>query len=188
VNIDYHFDFERHHYSVPYQLVGQRIDVRATTTIVEAFHKGRRVASHRRALRPNGFTTERSHRPTSHQRYAEWSPSRLIRWAETIGPDTGAVIAEILRRKPHPEQGFRSCLGIIRLTKRFGSPRVERACRRARTIGSFSYRSIQSILKTRLDQHPLPTNTVNQPPLIHENIRGAQYFDQTEEKGETIDP
>jgi transposase len=140
VNIDYHFDFERHHYSVPYQLVGQRIDVRATTTIVEAFHKGRRVASHRRALRPNGFTTELSHRPKSHQRYSEWSPSRLIRWAETIGPDTAAVIAEILRRKPHPEQGFRSCLGILRLAKRFGSPRVERAGRRARTIGSVSYR------------------------------------------------
>jgi transposase len=181
VNIDYHFEFDFHCYSVPYQLVGHRIDVRATTHIVEAFHKGRRVASHLRSRKRGGFTTDPAHRPASHRRYAEWTPSRLIRWAEKIGPQTAAVVEEILRRKPHPEQGFRSSLGLIRLSKRYGSERLEAACYRARAIASPSYRSVRSILKNGLEQQPLPLITVHTAPIDHENIRGAEYYHAKED-------
>ncbi len=131
VSIDYHIEFARHYYSVPYQLTGKRVDVRATATTVECFYRHRRVASHRRSTRPGHFTTDPTHRPKSHQRYAEWSPSRLIRWAESIGAQTATVVERILHRKPHPEQGFRTCLGILRLAKRHGRDRLEQACGRS---------------------------------------------------------
>ncbi len=182
VNIDYHFEFAAHYYSVPYQLVGHRVDVRATTRIVEAFHKGRRVASHLRSHKRGGFTTDPAHRPASHRRYAEWTPSRLIRWAEKIGPQTAAVVEETLRRLPHPEQGFRSSLGLIRLSKRYGTERLEAACRRARAIASPSYRSVRSILKNGLEQQPLPLLSTEPPtPITHENIRGADYYHAEED-------
>ncbi len=178
VNIDYHVEFDRHFYSVPYPLVGQRVDVRATATMVEIFHRSRRVASHLRSRVRGRFTTDAAHRPEAHRRYLEWTPSRLIRWAEKIGPETAAVVAEVLRRKPHPEQGFRSCLGILRLASRYTAARLELACRRARAIAAPSYRSVESILKNNLESQPLPP-TVQEPlPLIdHENIRGADYYD-----------
>jgi len=179
VNIDYHFEFGGHFYSVPYQLVGKRVDVRATSSIVEAFLNGRRVASHLRSSVRGHFTTTESHRPDSHRRYAQWTPSRLIGWAEKIGPATAAVVKEVLDRKPHPEQGFRSCLGIIRLSKRYGTERVDLACRRALPIGSLSYRSVVSILKNGLDQQSLPTmaQEAETVPLCHENVRGAEYYE-----------
>lgn len=181
VNIDYHLEFERHLYSVPYQLVGQRVDVRATATVVEIFHKGRRVASHLRSSVRGRFTTDAAHRPDAHRRYAEWTPSRLIRWAEKVGPETAALIEEILRRKPHPEQGFRSGLGVLRLVQRYGAPRVESACRRARAIAAPSYRSVQSILKTGLDSQPVappPPSAAASPD--HEHIRGSHYYERKE--------
>ncbi len=180
-NIDYHFEFDFHFYSVPYQLVGKRIDVRATTMIVEAFHKGRRVASHLHSRKRGGFTTDPGHRPDSHRRYAEWTPSRLIRWAEKTGPQTAAVVEEIMRRKPHPEQGFRSTLGLIRLGDRYGTESLEAACRRARAIASPSYRSVRSILKNGLEKQPLLITEPNPTPIDHENIRGADYYKAKEE-------
>lgn len=182
VNIDYHFEFDHHCYSVPHPLVGTRVDVRATTTIVEAFHKGRRVASHLRSHKRGGFTTDPAHRPASHRRYAEWTPSRLIRWAEKIGPQTAVVIEEILRRMPHPEQGFRSSLGLIRLSKRYSTERLEAACQRALAIASPSYRSVRSILKHGLEQQPLPLLTEPEStPTDHENIRGPEYYHAQED-------
>jgi transposase len=183
VNIDYHFEFERHYYSVPHPLIRKRIDVRATSSIVEAFFKGRRVASHPRSSVRGRFTTDPAHMPDSHRRYGDWSPTRLIRWAETIGAETAATVREVLERRPHPEQGFRSSLGILRLATRYGPERLENACRRARTIGSPSYRSVESILKNGLDRiaadHPKPAV----PALLHqhENIRGADYYHTKEE-------
>jgi len=175
VNIDYHVQFEGHFYSVPYQLVQKRVDIRATPTLIEIFHRGRRVASHLRSFRTGGFTTDPAHRPDSHRRYAEWSPSRLIRWAETVGPETRALVQTILESRPHPEQGFRSCLGILRLGTKYSPERLEQAAKRARAIRALSYRSVQSILKTNLDGRPLrvPERDLR---LWHEDIRGSQYY------------
>jgi transposase len=177
VGIDYHVEFDHHFYSVPYTLVGKRVDVRATDTIVECFDRGRRVASHRRSRMRGRFTTEDSHRPKSHQRHGEWTPSRIIRWAETIGPETGAVAKHILTTKPHPEQGYRSCLGLIRLSERYSKERLERACRRARQIRSQSYKSVLSILKTGLDAQELLADPIElRLPLDPEGVRGADYY------------
>lgn len=176
VNIDYHIEFGHHFYSVPYTLVGERVDVRATTFAVEVLHKGRRVASHRRSYHKGGFSTLDEHRPKSHQRYADWTPSRMVRWGESFGPNTAFVVEHVLKTKPHPEQGYRSCLGILRLGKRFGRERLEAACARARAIGSLSYKSVASILKTGLDQKPLTPAAQQELPLNHENIRGPDYY------------
>jgi transposase len=180
VNIDYHIEFARHYYSVPYQLVGQRIDVRATPTTVECFYRHRRIASHPRSTRAGHFTTDPAHRPKAHQRAAEWSPSRLIRWAETLGPHTAALVTTILERKPHPEQGFRTCLGILRLAKRYGAARLEPACQRAQAIGALSYRSLRSMLDAGLECAPLPgvlpSATPPTPVLDHPNLRGPTYY------------
>ena len=182
VNIDYHLEFDHHYYSVPYALVGKRVDVRATATVVEIFRHSRRVASHRRSYVRGGFTTDPAHRPDAHRRYAEWTPSRLIRWAETIGPATAAVVRQILERRPHPEQGFRSCLGILSLARRHDAARVEQACRRARALGATSYRSVKSILQHGLDREPLPAPPAALP-LVHEHIRGPAYYHAPEEEG-----
>ena len=175
VNIDYHVQFDQHFYSVPYQLVHKRVDVRATPRIIEIFHRGRRVASHQRSLRTGGFTTDPAHRPDSHRRYADWSPARLIRWAEKVGPETQALVRTILESKPHPEQGFRSCLGILRLGTTFSPERLEQASKRARAIRAFSYRSVQSILKTNLDGQPVLVPE-RDPRLWHDDIRGSEYY------------
>jgi transposase len=178
VGIDYHVQFDHHYYSVPYQLVGERVDVRATLTVVECIYRGRRVASHRRSFSKGGFVTDPAHMPDSHRRYAEWTPSRMIGWAETIGPHTAAAARHILARLRHPEQGFRSCLGIISLGKKYGNDRLEAACRRARAIGSIRYKTIQSILRTGLDGQPLPSSQSTQPSLglEHDNVRGPDYY------------
>jgi biopolymer transport protein ExbD len=178
VGIDYHVQFDHHYYSVPYQLTGERVEVRATATIVECFSHSRRVASHRRSSLRGKFTTDPSHRPKAHQQYAEWTPSRIIRWAETIGAETGAVAQHILKTKPHPEHGFRSCLGLIRLADKYTKERVENACRRARGIGSPSYTSVKSILATGLDrQAPATTSPELRLPFDHEGVRGAEYYE-----------
>ncbi|MBA7679365.1 IS21 family transposase ISPpu7 [subsurface metagenome] len=181
VNIDYHIEIDRHYYSVPYQLVKEQVDVRLTSTTVEVLFKNRRVASHKRNYRQGGFTTLREHMPKSHQRYLDWSPSRIINWAGHNGPKTKKLITRILDSRPHPEQGFRSCLGIMRLGKRYTPERLEAACARALMIKAFSYKSVESILKRGLDQQVLVFDqTENPPPLTHHNIRGKHYYNQEE--------
>ena len=175
VGIDYHVELDRHYYSVPYRLARKRVDVRATQTTIECFFKGRRVASHRRSRERGRHTTDPAHMPDSHRRYAEWTPSRMIRWANSIGPETAAVVRHVLETRPHPEQGFRSCLGIIRLADRYSKERVERACRRARAIGSPSYKSVRSILATGLDAQQ-PSSPQLRLPIDHGNLRGADYY------------
>ena len=115
VNIDYHVEFERHYYSVPYQLTGKTVELRATAATLEIFQEGSRIASHARSGLPYQATTVAAHRPKSHQRHLEWTPSRLIEWAQTVGPSTAELFDKIMAAKPHPEMGFRSCLGILRL-------------------------------------------------------------------------
>jgi transposase len=115
--------------------------------------------------------------PKAHQRHLEWTPSRLIDWARTIGPQTAALVEAILADRPHPEQGYRSCLGILRLAKRYGPGRVEAACTRAGTVAARSYRHVDSILKHGLDQVPLaPTTPPAARALVHEHVRGPQYY------------
>jgi len=177
VNIDYHVESERHWYSVPYQLVGQVAEVRSSATVVEVFVRGRRVASHLRSSRPGRHTTERDHMPESHRRHLEWSPSRIVRWGEQSGPATGALVAAILASRPHPEQGYRSCLGILRLGRRYGPERLEAASARALAIGARSYRSVESILRTGLDRQPLPDAPATGSVRRHANVRGATYYE-----------
>jgi transposase len=176
VNIDDHVQFDRHFYSVPYTLTGERVEIRSTATTVEIFHRGQRVASHPRSHQPYQATTVNEHRPKSHQQHLAWPPSRLVRWAESVGPSTAQLFTEILNRKPHPEMGYRSCLGILRLGQRYASERLEAASRRAILTGACSYHSVKSILERSLDRQALETPP-SSPPLAHENLRGAAYFD-----------
>ena len=177
VNIDYHIEIYRHYYSVPYQLAREQVDVRITTTTVEVLFKNQRVASHQRSYIPWKSTTVKEHMPKSHQKYLEWTPSRIIRWAGKNGPKTEKLVTHILDSRPHPEQGFRSCLGIMSLAKHYSPERLENACSRALIIKGSSYKSVKSILKNGLDQQPLLFDqTENTPPLTHDNIRGKHYY------------
>jgi len=176
VNIDYHVQVDGHFYSVPYQLVKHQLDIRITRTTVEAFLKAKRVASHIRSYQKGGYTTLKEHMPTAHQKYLEWTPQRLIRWAAKIGASTAQVVEIILRSKPHPQQGFRSCLGIMRLGKAYDPHRVEAACTRALAIGAPTYKSVGAILKNGLDKRPLPTKNKETAAIVHQNIRGPHYY------------
>jgi len=176
VNIDYHVDIEGHYYSVPYQLVRKALEARYSERTVECFHKGQRVASHPRSHLKGRHTTLPEHMPAAHRSYAEWTPQRLIRWAEKTGPATASMVQTILERRVHPQQGFRSCLGIMRLGKRFGEQRLEAACRRALTLGACSYKSIESILRQGLDRKAFPEQQDLELGIAHENIRGSDYY------------
>ncbi len=177
VNIDYHIALEHNYYSVPYQLVRERVEARYTRTTVEILSKGKRVASHPRLEGKGRCSTCPAHMPAAHRAHAEWSPSRLISWADKTGAATGRVVAELLRSLPHPEQGYRSCLGLMRLSRRYGAERVEAACERAEQLGSCRYRTVKNILSAGMDRLPLEQQ---QPPTgsvpVHDNIRGPDYY------------
>ncbi|MEA3502030.1 MAG: IS21 family transposase [Actinomycetota bacterium] len=176
VSLDYHVEIDEHYYSVPYTLVHQKVDVRVTATTVEVLFKNKRIASHARSYAPNKHTTLKEHMPLSHQRHAEWTPSRILNWAHKTGPATAKLAEEIMAGRPHPEQGYRACLGVIRLGKSFGEDRLEAACERALKVGACSYRSVQSILKTGLDRQQLLPEPPSKAPTEHENVRGPDYY------------
>jgi transposase len=186
VNIDYHVEVDRHYYSVPHQLRGQVVEARVTATTVEILFKGTRVASHPRSSSPGRHTTEGSHMPESHKRYLEWTPSRIVRWAEKLGTSTAELVKEIMERRPHPEQGFRSALGIMRLGRHYGTERLEAACERALLLKAYSYRSVESILKTKLDGKDLPAPRTSRS-VTHENIRGTTYYTEGEHHASRTD-
>jgi transposase len=173
---DYHVEVAGHFYSVPSRMIRQVVEVRATEATIEVFHRGTRIASHARSGVKHRHTTISEHMPSAHRRYAFWTPARLLAEAEKIGPSTTALCQAIMRAKPHPEQGFRSCLGILRMEKTYGPQRLEAACRRGITIGAASYRSIASILKTGLDKAFLPETNPEADPIQHGNIRGRGYY------------
>jgi transposase len=179
-NIDYHVEFDEHYYSVPYALAGQVVELRITAATIECFAAGRRVAVHARSHRRGVFSTLTEHMPASHQAHRQWSPSKLIAWGATIGPHTERVVAHQLERMPHPEQGYRACLGLMRLARQYGRSRLEAAATRAVALGAMRYKSLASILKTGLDRAPLPPNAPAQAeltlPAAHENLRGAHYY------------
>jgi transposase len=177
VNIDYHIDVERHLYSVPHRLRGEAVDVRLSATTLEVFHRGARIWVHRRSHHA-GFTTIPEHMPQAHRAHLEWSPSRLIRWGATVGPQTAALVEQILASRPHPEQGYRSCLGLMRLAKQYGPERVEAASARAVAVGARSYRHVEAMLKHGLDRVPLDDAESSTPRPDHANVRGPAYYQQ----------
>ncbi|MGZ8402873.1 MAG: IS21 family transposase [Rhodoplanes sp.] len=173
--LDYHVEIEKHYYSVPHALLRETMWARITARTIEVFHRGKRVAAHVRSSSNRKHTTVREHMPSSHQRYADWTPERIQRQANEIGPKTSALVEIILRERTHPEQGFRACIGILRHAKSFGRERLEAACDRALEIGARSYTSVTSILKTNLDRKR-PAPATDGPAIAHTNIRGSRYF------------
>lgn len=182
VNIDYHVDYEKHYYSAPYTLLGETLWCRATGATVELFHKSKRVASHPRSTIKHAYTTTPEHRPASHRAYLEWTPSRLIDWGQAIGPSTAALVEYVIRSKPHPEQGYRSALGILRLARKFSEQRLERACDKAFQIASPSYKTVKTMLAQRMEAAPLHGRDEARAPhedadqLGSANVRGHDYY------------
>jgi transposase len=176
VHIDYHVAVEGHYYSVPHALIKRQLDVRITQNTLECFYRGNRVASHRRSQQKGRHTTVPAHMPESHRQAGEWTPQRLSNWAAKTGPATEKLITTVLTSRKHPQQAYRSCLGILRLGKAYGDVRLEAACRRALILGSHSYKSIESILKHRLDDKPLAEQQELALPEDHDNIRGPSYY------------
>ena len=177
VNIDYHIVADKHYYSVPYQLARQQVDVRLSAATAEIFRNSARVASHPRSHVRHGYTTDPAHMPEAHRQHAQWTPSRITEWAAKTGPSAARLVEAILASRPHPEQGYRAALGIIRLAGRYGSDRAEAACARALALRSHSYRSVESILRNGLDRQPLPGDAPGLPPHpAHANVRGPGYY------------
>jgi transposase len=175
VGLDYHVEIEKHYYSVPHQLLREKVWARITARTIEVLHRGKRVAAHVRSSSNRKHTTVREHMPSSHRRYADWTPERLRRQAGELGRNTSALVEIILRERTHPEQGFRACVGILRLAKTYGRDRLETACSRALEIGARSYSSVNSILKNNLDRQR-PATPADGPAIAHDNIRGPTYF------------
>jgi transposase len=173
VNLDYHVEIDKHFYSVPFRLLREEVEARVTAKTVEIFHRGKLVATHQRSLRPHRPTTLAEHMPSSHRRYRDWTHERILREAASIGDDTAALAEIILRSRPHPEQGFRSCIGILGLAKRYDAERLDAACARALALGTRSYSSVATILKNAQDRKAADPE---QPSLLHENIRGSGYY------------
>lgn len=177
VHLDYHLEVEGHFSSVPHRFVRQTVDVRLTAPTIEVFHKSERIATHRRSARKGSHTTLAEHMPKAHQRHLEWTPGRFLNWAQTIGPATRTWGQHLLEHRVHPEQGYRSCLGLLQLAKRYSAPRLEAACQKAISLGAFTRRSVASILAHGLDQTESPPSPVDsQPPLFHDNLRGPTYY------------
>lgn len=176
VNIDYHIEVEGHYYSVPFRLLRERLDVRLSAHTVEAFHKGERVTAHVRSYVKHSHTTLKEHMPPAHQKYLEWSPSRIVAWAAKVGPSTALLVEKIMASRLHPEQGYRACLGVLRLEKHYPKERIEAAARRAVKFNACSFKSMRAILTKGLDS--LADNEQDAKPALahHENIRGGQYY------------
>jgi transposase len=176
VSIDYHVEVEAHYYSVPHRFVRAEVEVRFTARTVEIFHKGERIAAHQRMSGNHKHTTVPEHMASSHRRYAGWTIERIRKDAATIGPATAALCNLILDERAHPEQGFRACLGIIRLARSYGHERLDAAAMRAIDIGARTYGSVKSILANNLDRRPSSRRPADDAPILHPNIRGPRYY------------
>jgi transposase len=176
VNVDYHIELDGHYYSVPYQLAGTRLEVRFSARTVECFHKGKRVASHKRSFKKGHHTTTPEHMPRGHREYLKWTPERLLNWAAKTGPACEGLAKAIMNSRAHPQQGFRSVLGIMSLKKTYGDERLEAACQKALDIKAKSYSSLKSILKNNLDKKTAKQSSQPLLPIDHNNIRGKNYY------------
>lgn len=176
VNIDYHVEFDGSYYSVPHALIRQAVELRITRRTVEVLARGKRVASHPRSSRKGHYTTLAEHMPAAHRAHAEWSPGKLMAWATSVGPATAELVKRLLMEKRHPEQGYRACLGLMRLTRNHGRTRMEAACERALAVGAHRYRSVASILDKGLDRQPLVPQQAELALPDHANVRGPGYY------------
>lgn len=176
VNIDYHVEFEGHYYSVPHRLVGAKLDVRVTGNLLECFASNQRVAGHAVSAVRGDFTTVAEHMPASHRAHREWTPAKLVAWGQRIGVSTAAVVTWQLERRPHPEQGYRACLGLLALVRKYSAERLEAACTRAMAIRAPTLRSVTNILKCGLDRQPSLFPVAASPVIEHENVRGPDYY------------
>jgi len=176
VNMDYHVEVEGHYYSVPYQLHGKQLDARITAGCIELCHKNKRVTSHARSTQKGHHTTIAEHMPKAHKDYVDWTPQRLIDWAAQTGTQTAVMVEAILASRSHPQQGFRSAMGLIRLGKLYGVERLEAACALALAGQAMSYKSVKSILETGLDKQPQQSELIQTEPIKHDNIRGGNYY------------
>jgi transposase len=175
VHIDHHIEFEAHRYSVPQALVGQLLEARVTTRTVELLHRGQRVASHPRNAHKGGFTTVAEHLSAAHRAHREWTPERLIHWGESIGVATGRTVTRLLQERRHPEHGYRACLGLLSLVKRYGRPRLEAACLVALELGTAKYSHVRDILASGRDQQRRST-TPDWTAPEHAHVRGPAYY------------
>ena len=176
VNIDYHIAVNWNFYSVPYTLIGKEVEVCLTATTVEVIRNGERIASHIRSYKRGEFITIDAHRPPSHSKYLSWTPDRIRRWGETIGPQSGAMIKAIVTMTVHSEQAYRKCLGLLRLSKTYGPERLELACARALRLSAIGYQSVKNILKNGLETADLSESPEPELPLDHDNLRGSNYY------------
>jgi transposase len=178
VGFNYHVEVDEHSYSVPFQLLHERLDIRLTAATIEAFSKGERVAAHARSYIKREYTTLKEHMPPEHQAYAEWNPSRFIRWAGKTGTATARLVEKILAGRTYPEQAYRACMGIINLGRHYAPERVEAAAERALEYNALSYRSMKAILASGLDKHREEPETGGTSLPLHRNIRGPEYYRQ----------
>jgi len=178
VNLDYHGEVDRHYYSVPHGLVHEVVEVRMSAATIELFYRSQRIAVHVRGGMRGRHTTVAAHMPKAHQQHLEWTPSRILSWAGTVGPKTRGLAEAILTERRHPEQGYRSCLGILRLGKAYGNERLEAACGRALQVGARSYRNVETMLKHGLDRLPVPgaEQAGETGAGMHEHVRGPDYY------------
>jgi len=180
VHIDYHVQVEGHYYSVPHRLVREAVEVRLTAGVVEVFHLNVRVAGHKRSYVKGGCTTLDEHMPSHHKAVKDWTPAKVLEWAAAVGASTAAAAKQLLGRRDHPEQGVRSCLGLLSLRKTYTNERLEEACKRALANdsgGIYSYKTVKNILEKNLDVTPLPRPDLRSAGH-HENIRGEQYYSE----------
>jgi transposase len=174
--LDYHVEFEHHYYSVPHTLVGQEVELRVTRNTVEVLFRHQRVASHLRSFRRGAYTTVPEHMPAAHRAHREWTPARLLHWAASIGTATRSLVAHLLDSKPHPEQGYRACLGLLALARKYGDARLEAGCTRALALGANSRKSVASILAAGLDRQTHATLFDDAVLPAHANVRGPEYY------------
>ena len=180
MGINYHIYLSQdiHYYSVPYRLSGKKVKVIYSSSSVEIYYDGRRIASHIRNRKRGGYTTKKDHMPSSHRYYAEWSPDRILRWADKVGPNVKKLVSTVLSGKQYPEQAYRTCIGIINLARKYGEKRVDRACYRAASFKLYNYKAVKNILDKGLDKVDEEKVYEQRLPL-HGNIRGAQYYKLT---------
>jgi transposase len=178
VHIDYHVDVAKTHYSVPYTLHGETVDISYSSSLIEIYHQGKRVASHMRVDKPGAFVTDRHHMPHEHRRYLEWTPERIKAWGEKIGPETRLFMEAIMQHREHPEHGYRSCLGLIRLARLYPPERMEQACRRALDLQAYNYKSVKSLLERGLEKTPSEGHRTIIP--LHANVRGRRYYTEAD--------